>query len=291
MECYEKKLLTREQLDGVEMTWGNLEAARKMIYKIANREGCGTWLAEGVMRASQKLGKGSEKFAIHWRGQELPMHDPRYKGTIGLAYSASPIGADHVVAEHDSDFTFDSPQVWMDQATPLGVLERTPISTLDDKKIRNFYLLQLNFSYLDTLCACIFDNAPVRHFKVHELVEASQATTGWELSAWEFMKVGERRINMFRVFNLREESPIDRFWLPERMFEPIESGPTKGLKVDRDTLREALEKYFEMLNWDEGAVPRAMKLVELDLGWLEPIAKQYRGKVRDVIGLPAGASA
>ena len=178
----------------------------------------------------------------------------------------------------------------MDLASPLGVLERLPVTTLDSKKIRNFYLLQLNFSMQDTLCICIFDNAPVRHFKVHELVEAAQATTGWEISAYELMKAGERRLNMFRIFNLREESPLDRYWLPERMFDPIESGPRAGLAVDRAVLSEALAKYFEMLNWDEGAVPREMKLAELDISWLEPIAKQYRGKVRDVIGLPAGVA-
>jgi aldehyde:ferredoxin oxidoreductase len=290
MECFEEGLLTLADTGGIDLRWGNGESVVKMVELIAKREGIGDLLAEGVLRAAEKIGKGAERYAIHWRGQELPMHDPRFKGTIGLAYSASPIGADHCVAEHDSDFTFDSPQVWMDLASPLGVLRRLPTSTLDNPKIRNFYLLQQNFSMQDTLCICIFDHAPVRHFKVHELVEAAQATTGWELSAYELMKAGERRINMFRVFNLREESPLDRYWLPERMFEPLKSGPTAGLKVERDTLRTALAKYFEMLNWDEGAVPREMKLVELDLEWLEPIAREYRGKLRDVIGLPAEAA-
>ncbi len=68
------------------------------------------------------------------------------------------------------------------------------------------------------------------------------------------------------------------------MFEPIQSGPKQGYKVEKDKFRVAIGKYFEIMNWDEQAVPRPMKLAELDLGWVEPMVAPYRGKLGDVIG-------
>ncbi len=278
MECFENGILTKEHTDGIELRFGNGQAVVEMVEKIARREGLGDLLAEGVMRAAEKIGKGAVRYALHCRGQELPMHDGRTKGMLGISYAVSPIGADHVVVEHDTDFDFRAPQVFLEQVTPLGLLERLPTSTIDNKKLRMFYYLQQHFSFMDTMCLCLFNFGPVRHFKMHQLVEGTQAITGWEISFHEIMKYGERRINMFRTFNIREESDLDRFWLPERMFEPMRSGPREGYRVDREALRDAIRKYFEIVNWDEKGFPRPMKLVELDLDWMNPILDPYRAR-------------
>ncbi len=283
MECYENGILTKEDTDGVDLRFGNGSAVVQMVEKIARRQGLGDLLAEGVMRAANKIGKGAEKFAVHARGQELPMHDGRVKGMLGISYAVSPIGADHVVVEHDTDFDFRAPQVFLDQLTPLGVLERLETSSIDNKKLRMFYYLQQHFSFMDTMCLCLFNFGPVRHFKMHELVEGTQAVTGWELSFLEIMKYGERRVNMFRAFNIREESELDRFWLPQRMFEPIQTGPREGYRVDEGALRHALRNYFEMMNWDEKAFPRRMKLAELDLEWINPLIEPYRADAREAV--------
>ncbi|MCL4370822.1 MAG: aldehyde ferredoxin oxidoreductase family protein [Chloroflexi bacterium] len=283
MECYENGLLTKDDTDGMELRFGNGPAVVQMVEKIARREGLGDLLAEGVMRAAQKIGKGADRFAVHARGQELAMHDGRVKGMLGISYAVSPIGADHVVVEHDTDFDFKAPQVFLDQLTPLGVLERLETSSIDNKKLRMFYYLQQHFSFMDTMCLCLFNFGPVRHFKMHELVEGAQAVTGWELSFHEIMKYGERRVNMFRAFNIREESELDRFWLPQRMFEPIQTGPREGYRVDEGALRQALRNYFEIMNWDEKAFPRPMKLAELDLEWINPILEPYRTTAKEAV--------
>ena len=95
MECYEKGLLTDEQLDGLTLEWGNGEAAIALLERIIERRGLGDMLADGVMRAAQKLGQGSEAFAIHSGGQELPAHDPRHEQDFGLAYQMSPTPGRH----------------------------------------------------------------------------------------------------------------------------------------------------------------------------------------------------
>jgi aldehyde:ferredoxin oxidoreductase len=276
MECYENGIFTKQDTGGIDLHFGNGEAMVELVRKIAHREGLGDLLADGVMRAAERIGKGAQKFALHARGQELPAHDGRVKGMLGISYAVSPIGADHVVVEHDTDFDFRAPQVFLDQLTPLGLLERLPTSTIDSQKIRMFYFLQQHFSFMDTMCLCIFNFGPVRHFKMHELVEGTQAITGWEISFLEIMKYGERRINMLRAFNIREESRVDRFWLPDRLFEPIQTGPREGYKVDREALRTALSNYFEIMNWDENAFPRPMKLVELNLEWVNTLLQPYR---------------
>src|SRR5690606_29951836 len=93
-----------EDTDGIDLSWGNIDAMFAMIHKIARREGLGDVLAEGVKRAAAKIGRGSDQFALHVKGQELPMHEPRGKRSLALAYSVSPTGADHMESIHDPAF-------------------------------------------------------------------------------------------------------------------------------------------------------------------------------------------
>lgn len=276
MECYENDIISDEDTNGLKLNFGNAEALVTLVKWIAQRKGIGNILAEGVMRAAQKLGIAADKYALHCRGQELPMHDPRVKGMLGISYAVSPIGADHVVVEHDTDFDFRAPEIFLERVKSLGLLERLETTSIKDEKIRMFYYLQQHFSFMDTLTICVFCFAPVRFYTMNQLVELVSAITGWETSLWEIMKYGERRINMFRAFNIREESPLDVFWLPERMFEPIQTGPRKGAKVLPEAFKESIRKYFEIMNWDEDGIPREMKLVELNLGWINPMIAQYR---------------
>ena len=271
MECFEKGILTKDDTGGVDLHFGNAEAMLQMIDAIAAREGLGDILAEGVKRAAETIGKGAARFAMHSKGLEFPMHEPRVKGMLGISYAVSPIGADHVVVEHDTDFDFQAPQIYIDQMKSLGLLERLPTESVDNRKVRMFYYLQNHFSFMDALCLCVLCFAPVRTFTMAHMVNLISAVTGWETSLWEIMKLGERRINMFRAFNAREGIRGADDWLPERMFEPIPSGPRAGYKVSASDFAESLRFYYEMMNWDEEGIPRPAKLSELDLGWVNAI--------------------
>ncbi len=102
MECFEHGLLTLDDTDGLDLRFGNADAMVTMVEWIALRKGLGDLLAEGVMRAAEKVGGDAHHFAIHVKGQELPMHDPRGKYNVGMGYAISEIGADHLVVAHDS---------------------------------------------------------------------------------------------------------------------------------------------------------------------------------------------
>ncbi|MFQ6042658.1 MAG: aldehyde ferredoxin oxidoreductase family protein [Candidatus Poribacteria bacterium] len=115
MECYENGILTKEDTGGIELNFGNEDALLKIIPMIGRREGIGDLLADGVKIAAAKIGKGAEKYAMHVKGQELPMHEPRGKTSLTLAYSTSPTGADHMEAPHDVFYDSFNPH-----DSPLG---------------------------------------------------------------------------------------------------------------------------------------------------------------------------
>ncbi len=269
MECYENGLLSQADCNGLDLRFGNGAAMVQMVEDIAFRRGLGDTLAEGTKRAAEKIGRGADKFAVQWRGVEVPMHEPRVKGMLGISYATAPIGADHVVVEHDTDFDFNAPQVFLDQAKSLGILRRLPTHTIDEDKLRMYYYLEQHFSFIDTLDVCVFTLAPVRAYTMDQLVDLVSAASGWECSLHEIMKAGERRVNMFQAFNIREGFRGKDDWLPDRFFQPISDGPRAGYRVDPEQFRKALRLYRRMHNWDpETAIPYRAKLVELDLAWV-----------------------
>ena len=102
-----------------------------------------------------------------------------------------------------------------------------------------------------------------------DLVEIVNAATGWETSLWELMKLGERRWNMTKIFNLREGIKAKDDSLPERFFTSLGNGVAKGKALDKEAFRTALKLFYEMANWDpDTTIPRRAKLIELDLKWL-----------------------
>lgn len=284
MECYENNLLGEESLEGLDdLRWGNAKAMVKLTEMIGNRQGLGDILAEGVKRASAKIGNGSDAYALEVKSQEIPLHEPRVKGMLGITYAVSELGAEHTRVEHDSDFDEFAPQIFVDQAKVLGLLERLPSETIDEPKVRMYYYLQHHFSMLDTLGCCLFGFAPVRAYTMTDLVNIVNASTGWESSLWELMKLGERRWNMTRVFNIREGFNISDDRLPDRYFTGLENGAMSDRPLNRDQFHEALRLYYEMANWNpDTAVPSRAKLIELDLQW---IADQLPDWQEEGIGL------
>jgi aldehyde:ferredoxin oxidoreductase len=266
MECFENGILTKEDTGGIDLRFGNAGAMVKMVENIAKREGLGDILAEGVKRAAERIGRGAERFAMHVKGKEVPMHEGRWKTGVGLGYAVSPTGADHVQMEHDP--CFETKGLFLDQLRPIGILE--PVDSLDlgPRKVRLFTYLQHWWSLGNCLDICLFTTAPVRVWTIPQVVEMVNAVTGWDTTTWELMKVGERATTMARAFNVREGFTKDDDWLPERFFQPIEGGPLKGTKLSKEVVRKAIATYYQMMGWGEDGVPTKAKLEELDVGWV-----------------------
>ncbi len=262
MECFERGIINEKDTGGIELKFGNANAMLRFIDLIARQEGLGAILSQGVARASREIGKGSEEFAMHVKGQEIPMHEPRYKQGLGIGYGISPKGADHTLSIHDSVYTCESPE--FDDFKSLGILEPLALEDLGPAKVRMAVYNSYWQNLLDCLLLCNY--MPFNYHQVEELVNA---VTGWNSTVWELMKVGERCQNLTRVFNIREGLRKEDDRLPKRFFTPLSSGPIKGKKIDSDSFLQATEIYYSMMGWDKATgIPTLGKLQELDIGWV-----------------------
>ncbi len=263
MECWEHGIITPEMTGGLDLTWGNADAVIQLVHLIGKREGIGKLLGEGVKRAAEVLGKGAERFAPHVKGQVLPLHDPRGKKGLSLAYALSPTGADHMEAPHDPLYAGFHPQ-----GHPMGVLgliEPLDPLDLDPRKVRAFFETQKVWSFYNSVGMCDFVGAPLNILELTPLVDYVNSVTGWNMSLYEAMKVGERNNTLARVFNNREGfGPPDDI-LPDRLHEGIGNGVLKGSRVDRDQFLAARTTYYEMAGWGSDGKPTATKLAELGL--------------------------
>lgn len=257
MECFEAGLLGEADTGGIRLTFGNAEAMVQMIERIARREGIGDLLANGARRAAEAIGRGADQFAIHVKGLELPMHEPRIKFGMGLGYAVAPIGADHMQGLHDTGYVANPP-------TEVGILDTLPADDLSAAKVRMLVYRQTFYGLINCLLICDFCD----RYGPPLIADVVQAVTGWKTSAWELMKAGERALNLARAFNVREGLGKQDDWLPERFFSPHFTTEPKGVAVDREALRQAVASYYAMMGWDAEGVPSEAKLQELGIGWV-----------------------
>jgi len=172
------------------------------------------------------------------KGQEFPMHEPRLKRALGLGYALSATGADHMHNLHDTGISGRN----LDSYRSLGLLDPVELEDLGPDKIR-IYMYHTFWRLVDNcLTICMF--IPWTYEEKRELV---RAVTGWNTTIFEMMKVGERAINMARVYNLREGKNAEDDWLPDRMFQPQTTGPLSQTAIDPDELREAVQTYYKMM--------------------------------------------
>jgi len=274
IECYENGLLTKEDVGGLDLRWGNEEAVLQLIHMIGRREGIGALLGEGVKRAAEKIGRGAERFAMHVKGQEFPMHDPRGKKGLAIAYATSPTGADHMEAPHDPLYE----GFGIKEFNPFRMLGlNEPVDRMDAsaKKVRAYFYTQAVWSMYNCIGMCDFVGVTTGPLELPKLVEYVNAVTGWDLSLWEMLKVGERANTMARLFNVREGFTAADDKLPDRMYEPMGNGPLKGKSLSREEVQSMLRTYYQMCGWDpETGVPTPAKLAELELDWaVAPVAE------------------
>jgi len=265
MECYEKGLLDKDDVDGMDINFGNGKMVLKLLEKIGNREGVGDLLAEGSYRVAQTIGGEAVNLAMQVKGQELPAHDPRVKPTMGLAYALSPTGAEHVECEFDAVVKEEAPVAQFSHLQSLGIYRIIPQYVLNKDKVRFFSKSQKIFSFLDSIDLCVYTFSYIGYRGIEDIIKAA---VGWDFSIYEMILVGERRLNMFRAFNAREGFDETSDCLPKRMFEGIKSGPKKGFKIDKNDFNQAKRAYYRMMGFNYKGHPTKGKLEELDLDWV-----------------------
>ncbi len=267
MECFEHGLITPEQTGGAEWRFGNAEAMLQIIDWIAHRRGIGDLLAEGTRRAAEVIGGDARYFALHVKGQELPMHEPRGKVGVGLGYAVNEGGADHLVAYHDPMYANPN-SVTFKAAADLGITEPLPPRELSPRKAEAYARLENWSSFGKVIGFCYFGPAPRSLIQVDEVVEAVRAASGWDFDKEELLRIGERATNLARVFNVREGFSRKDDTLPDRLFQPLEGGALTGVALSREEFEAALTALYRAKGWDpETARPTAERLEALGIGW------------------------
>ncbi len=261
MECYEKGVLTREQLDGLDMRWGNVEAARVLARKIAHREGVGAMLAEGVMRAARAIGGEAPNFAVHtMKGNSPRGHDHRYRWTELFDTSTSNTG------------TIETGGMYLMPADARQALGIDKLPNMFSGMDVSTFVAQFKGAMVfeDSLGVCRFNTRTDMIY----LPKAVNAATGWDMDPQEALRVGLRAVNLLRAFNIRHGigSELDR---PSKRYgsTPLD-GPAAGVGIQPlwDTM---LASYYRLLGWDEKGVPTRATLEALGIG-----------HVADDLGLP-----
>ncbi len=260
MECFEKGILTLEDTEGMELRFGDEEAMLTMLHKIGKREGLGDLLAEGVKRVSEKLGHGSEDFAMHTKGMTVAGHSARGMPGFGLGYATGPRGGSH----HDG--------------RPTG--ERTGLVLRETFEGKAEYTARINhFSiYTDSMIVCHLAESIWGPLDISEwCVKSLNVATGMQSSLEDAKKTAERIWNMMRAFMVREGFRRKDDKLPKRfMEEPIPKGPSKGMVFSRENLDKLLDEYYGFRGWDlKTGIPTPERLTSLDLEDVAQDMKPY----------------
>jgi aldehyde:ferredoxin oxidoreductase len=256
MECYERGILTQKETDGLQLNFGNEQALTEVMQKIANREGVGNLLAEGVKRLSERLGEKTRDFAMHVKGLELPGWGIRAAPGMGLAYATADRGGCHMRA-------------WTISREVSGIApDGSPIDRYSIKKRAEIVKAQQDYyAACDCLVACQFVKDAVGK---ERYVRMLNAATGMKMTVVEFVRVGERVWNLVRMFNIREGFSRKDDTLPKRILtEPLPSGIAKGQRLTQAQLNQMLDEYYKLRGWDiQTGTPSREKLRELELDFV-----------------------
>jgi aldehyde:ferredoxin oxidoreductase len=271
MECFEKGIISKEQTAGIELRFGDADAMLKALEMMLNAEGeFGKTLGQGSERAAQVWGNGADEFLITVKGAEVPAHMPQAKRSLGLIYAVNPFGADHQSSEHDWMYEdgMASP-LYLGRLAELDLKDPPPAGSMTPEKIRFAAYTHIFYSLLDTLELCQFVWGPAwTLYGPSETVSLVRAITGWPVSLYELMKVGERRLNMLRVFNTREGFDRTQDSLPKKFFKPLGgTGPTAGVAIDPQELEKSKDLYYAIVGWSEQGLPTKAKMVDLGIEW------------------------
>jgi aldehyde:ferredoxin oxidoreductase len=257
VECYENGILTKEDTDGLELNWGNGEALVALLEKMAMREGIGDVLADGTRKAAERIGKGSEKYAMHVQGAEVPMHDPKFQPGLATSYKMDATPARHTQGHEDMPpFLEGWPEHDKYEYSGKGEAHKKcmeMVHVVNSAGVCLFAFLSYDWNFVPDFLT---------------------AVTGWDIDTDECHRIGERVANVRHAFNLREGLNPIQFEVPDRLLgnPPQTDGNVRDITVDIDT---QVRDYCAAMDWSpETAIPSRERLVSLGL---EDVANDLHG--------------
>lgn len=270
MDCFENGVLTLDETDGIDLSFGNAEGMIEMLKKTLERDGFGDVLANGSAKAADILGKGHD-YLLTVKGQELPAHMPQVKRSMALMYAANPFGADHQSSEHDPSYTEKAyERYYKERLNQIGLNKPQPNKVLNAEKIEYTLKTQYTYSASDTISVCQFVYGPTwQLYDTDSMGVLMSAATGWEIGADEIQEIGRKRLNLMRAYNAREGLTRDADTLPKKLFrKALEGGRSDGLILEQSELKAGLDEYYRQAGWDNNGVPTRETLEDCGLAWV-----------------------
>jgi aldehyde:ferredoxin oxidoreductase len=267
MECYEKKILTEKDVDGLKLEWGNSEAALELIEMIAYRKGIGDLFAEGVKKASEKVGQGSEKFAMHVKGLAVDTPDPRAHKAWALGCAVATRGAEHCMGFSQAEMGLGG---WDPDPMRGEIWDGEKVEGHSEKdKGKMIKWLEDIRAFQNNMVVCVFVHymplAP-RIGQPEMCAKFYNAVTGLEITGKDVLHIGERTVNLEKAYNIREGWTRQDDNLPDRFLkETLPAGPAKGNVVDLESM---VNEYYSEREWGQSGLPTRDKLMSLGLDFV-----------------------
>ena len=257
MECYENDIINQDDTDGLDLTWGNSEAIIELVKNIIERKGFGDTLADGPKFAAERIGKNSEKYAIHSKGQVLPMHDVKFFNSLGRTYSFDPTPGRHTASslDHFVSGMMRRNKYVKDFKLPKGY--KRP----GEERFESMKICDNLHQCINSLGLCYF----TYWFQTYPLLELINAVVGWDLSIEDLLHIGHRIQSLRQAFTLREGVILVNNDLPGRVVgdPPFESGPNRGKTVN---YKSDFRGYCEKMGWNpDNGYPTKETLRDLNL--------------------------
>ena len=261
VECFENGILTKEQTDGLELTWGNTEAILALVRKMIVREGFGDAIADGVKRASERF--GGKEYAMHVGGQEPGMHDARNDPQLGVHYVAEPAPGKHTIGMGIQYGAMSLCDIcsW---APPAKMHSKK--DDLEDTETMA-YVSKANACYsmlTDGAGGCYYGQMMGVH--MWKLVDYLNAAEGWQYDGDHYMEIGERIQTLRQMFNIKQGIDPASVSLPKRMAgdPPLPGGPLKGIRLNN---RAQVKAHWKAFGWDEDSgvpLPESIERLGID---------------------------
>jgi len=268
MELYERGILTLDDTGGLDLQFGNHIAMLQLVHDMAYRHGFGAILADGALKAAQRIGQGSQEYVMHVKGLELPGYDVRGAKAHGLNYATTYVGADHNRGYAAQEIFGNTVPLAVDRFAIEGKAE----------------LCKWNQEMKMALCDCatfcaflltagaLLDPAPPglspadTEARIGTVTELLSSATGLPFTPAEIARVGERANAVGRAFNVREGFRRKDDYLPDRLAnEPLRAGASKGQCTSRADQDFMLDRYYELCGYDKNGLPSRRRLLELGL--------------------------
>jgi aldehyde:ferredoxin oxidoreductase len=262
-ELFEKGIFTTKDTDGLILKYGDPEPMLKLIEMIGNRKGIGDILAEGVKKAAEHIGKGSEEYAMHVKGLEMPGYEPRALKALGMQYALSNAGANHCYGYAQQEIGNPRPRL-LDAAA-------------DDGKGDVIKYNQDYVAAIELVNTCTFPANNLDLFGLELVGNMLVAAVGEPKfgSADYLWHVGEKVYNLERCFNIRDGFSRKDDALPKRMYtEPLQGGLRDGEVIRKPDV--IIDEYYEARGWDKNGIPTQETLKKFGLAEVNKDVAKFR---------------